>query len=259
MRVVTWNVNSVRARIDRVYSWLKRNQPDVVCLQEVKTTRNSYPYRELELAGYRSVVHGQKTYNGVAILSRHPIEDVQRGWTPGEDEDTDEARLIAATIQGVRIVSAYIPNGHRPGTEKFVYKLGWLERLRDSYLPDGFDPDAPLLVCGDFNVAPHDLDVHDPALWENTTICHPQVRMRMQRVLDFGLTDTFRHLHPEEPGAFTWWDYRNQALENNLGVRIDFILATDPMLARLERAWTDRDERAGQKPSDHAPVLAEFS
>ena len=134
-----------------------------------------------------------------------------------------------------------------------------LERLRDSYLPDHCTPDTPLLVCGDFNVAPHDLDVHDPALWENTTICHPQVRMRMQRVLDFGLTDTFRHLHPDAPGAFTWWDYRNQALENNLGVRIDFILATDPMIARLERAWTDRDERAGKKPSDHAPVLAEFS
>lgn len=263
MKIATWNVNSVRARCERVYQWLKQQRPDILCLQETKCVDGAFPNREFELLGYKSVFYGQKSYNGVAILSPHPIEDVFYGFVnedpsadPGEDE---QARLIAATIQGVRVVSAYVPNGTRVGSANFDYKLDWMDRLRDAYLADHFDPGDDLILCGDFNVAPTDEDVWAPDLWSNSIICHDDVRSRFERILDFGFTETFRSLHPEQQGAYTWWDYTRGSVQQNKGVRIDFILATDSMQARLEETWIDLEERKQKKPSDHAPLVATFT
>lgn len=258
MKVVTWNVNSVRARIDRVYQWIKQHRPDVVCLQETKCADGAFPRREFELLGYRAVFHGQKTYNGVAILSPHAIEDTSRGFADGGPGEDEQARLIAATVCGVRVISAYVPNGKRVGSAHFDYKLRWLERLRDEYLDARHSPDEPLLLCGDFNVAPTDEDVWSPTHWRDTILTDPGVRRAFERVRDFGLADTFRQHHPEAEGAFSWWDYRRGSFTKNLGVRIDFVLATAPMAARCVGASIDREERAGRKPSDHAPVLALF-
>ena len=258
MKVVTWNVNSVRARIDRVYQWIQQHRPDVLCLQETKCVDGAFPRREFELLGYQAVVHGQKTYNGVAILSPHELEDPLVGFEGGGPGEDDQARLVAATVCGVRVLSAYVPNGKRVGDPAFRYKLGWFARLR-GYLEARHAPDEPLLVCGDFNVAPTDADVWSPERWAGTILCHDKVRAAFDELRGFGLIDTFRHHHPAREGAFSWWDYRGRSLAENRGARIDFVLATSPMRARCARARIDREERAGPKPSDHAPVIATFT
>lgn len=260
MKIATWNVNSIRARLDNLYAWLKHHEPDVVCIQESKCMDHLFPWKELELLRYRAVYHGQSRYNGVAILSRHPIEHVYKGFVDGAPTGQDpQARLIAATVLDTRILSAYVPNGSEVGSKHFDYKLRWLRRLRDDYLDRLHTPEQPLLLCGDFNIAPSDLDVWNAALWKDSIITHEDARRAFEHVLDFGLHDTFRHLHPEVTDAFSWWDYSKQGFAENRGVRIDSIYATRPLLERCTSVTIDTEERARSKPSDHAPILATFS
>jgi exodeoxyribonuclease-3 len=254
MIVATWNVNSIRAREPRLLEWLALRAPDVVCLQELKVTDEDFPAEQLEKAGYHAAAFGQKTYNGVAILSRTKPKDVRRGF--GDDRLDEQARLIAATVRGIRIVSAYVPNGDIVGSEKYNYKREWLAGLR-GYLQEHQLAEEKLLLCGDLNIAPAEIDVAEPHLWGNSVLFHPEMRNEFQQLLDSGLIDVFRRHHP---GAleYSWWDYQRLAFPRNHGLRIDHILATSPAAERCDAAWIDRDARKGKKPSDHAPVLAEF-
>lgn len=255
MKLASWNVNSIRARLDRVVPWLQATQPDVLCLQELKTEEKDFPLEAFTALGYASVQVCQKTYNGVAILSRRPISDVRCGLD--DDEEDQQARLIAGTVEGLRILSAYVPNGQAVGSDKFAYKLRWLERL-GRYLERHHERSTPLVLCGDFNVAPEERDVCDPVVWAQETLFHVDARRALERVRAWGLVDTFR-LHHEEANVYSWWDYRMLAFPKNRGLRIDHIFASESLARRCESAWIDRDARKGKQPSDHAPVLATFT
>lgn len=254
MRLASWNVNSFRAREERLLRWLSARKPDLVCLQELKVEDEAFPFAKVEAAGYRAAVLGQRTYNGVAILAKTELMEV----TKGIDDLVDDlqARLITARVGGLRVVNVYVPNGAEVGTDKWAYKLEWLKRLR-AYLDRRFDPREPLVLCGDFNVAPEPRDVHDPRAWEASVLFHKNARAALQKVLAFGFQDTLR-LHTQEPGLYSWWDYRRLAFPKNRGLRIDLILATAKVAASCTAASIDRDERKGKQPSDHAPVLAEL-
>lgn len=254
MLIATWNVNSIRARESRLLDWLAQRKPDVVCLQELKVADEEFPADQLESAGYHSAVCGQKTYNGVALLSRIQPKEIQRGF--GDSRFDDQARLIAATIRGYRVVSAYVPNGDVVGSEKYEYKTDWLAALRD-YLHERNLPKEKLILCGDLNIAPAEIDVAQPELWGGSVLCHAEMQDEFQQLLDAGLTDVFRMHHPDD-AQYSWWDYRGLAFPRNNGLRIDHVLATQPAAKRCTDAWIDRDARKGKKPSDHAPVLAEF-
>ncbi|MBN2370943.1 MAG: exodeoxyribonuclease III [Vicinamibacteria bacterium] len=254
MKIATWNVNSVKARCERLISWLARRKPDIVCIQEIKTTEERFPREAFDRAGYHAVVLGQKTYNGVAILARERPDDVVRGLDDGVDDS--QARLISAWIAGVRVLSAYAPNGFEVGSEKWRYKLAWLDRLR-RHLEERYDRFEPLVLCGDFNVAPEARDVHDPAAWEGSVLFHQDARQALRAIVDWGLDDVFR-LHHAESGCYSWWDYRMLAFPRNMGLRIDHILASQQMAAKCVDAAIDREERKGKLPSDHTPVIAEF-
>jgi exodeoxyribonuclease-3 len=255
MRIATWNVNSIRARQLRLNAWLEKHSPDVLCLQELKVEEAKYPRAELAALGYVSAINAQKTYNGVAILSRHPMTAVEVGLADGVEDP--QARLVAATVLGVRIISVYVPNGQSLTSDKWPYKLAWLKRLR-TWLDKHETKDQPLALCGDFNVAPEAIDTHDPALWEGETLFHPLAREALQNVSDFGLVDTFRAQHPGEANLFSWWDYRMLGFPKNEGLRIDHILATPPLATRCTQSVIDREERKGDAPSDHAPVVSTF-
>lgn len=257
MLIATWNVNSIRMRQERLAAWLARERPDVVCLQEIKVPDADFPRAELEAAGWHLAVFGQKAYNGVAILSREPLTDVQTGLA--DDEEDDEARLLAARTAGgkVRVVNVYVPNGRTVGCDKWFYKLKWLERLR-RWLERHARSDEPLVLCGDFNVAPEDRDVARPDEWRETVLCHGEARKGLRDVMEWGLVDTIR-LHHHEQGPYSWWDYRMLGFAKGNGLRIDHILATAPLAERCTKAYVVRDERKGKQPSDHAPVVAEFS
>lgn len=248
-------MNSLRARLERVLAWLASAAPDVLCLQELKLPDADFPTAAIEALGYHAVVHGQRTYNGVAILSRQPAADVTRGLLDGVEND--QARLISARVAGVRICSAYFPNGGEVDSDKFAYKLAWMQRLRAHLVAHG-NPDEPFLLCGDMNVAPDDRDVARPEEWNDTVLCHPASRAGLREVLEWGLTDTFRQ-HHAEGGFYSWWDYRQLGFPKNNGLRIDFVLATASMAARCTAAAIDREARKGKQPSDHAPVIATFS
>lgn len=254
MLIATWNVNSVRAREERLLRWLEGKQPDVLCLQELKTLEEGFPFEAVADAGYQAAAYGQKTYNGVAILARTAPADVIRGFGGGDDDP--QARLIAATVEGVRIISAYVPNGSTVGSEKYEYKLAWLERL-GAYLERLDLADDPVVLCGDINIAPEERDVNRPEEWQGTVLFNDEMRAQFQGLLDLGLVDTFR-LHRPEEGLYSWWDYRQLGFPRNNGLRIDHILASRATAERCFDAAIDRDERKGQKPSDHAPVLAWF-
>ncbi|MFO7156885.1 MAG: exodeoxyribonuclease III [Pseudomonadota bacterium] len=251
MWIATWNVNSIRARRERLLAWLERRSPDVVLLQELKCQLSDLEAIDLAGLGYHVAANTQRTYNGVAILSKTPLEDVVMGLQ--DDVEDPQARLVAATTRGIRFLSAYVPNGSEVSSEKWAYKLQWLERLR-LHLERHYDPGMPLVLGGDFNVAPDERDVHDPAEWETTVLFHPEARQAYRRLLDWGLEDTFR-IHNQEPGTYSWWDYRMLAFPKNRGLRIDLILATRPLRERVAESFVDRDERKGKQPSDHAPVL----
>jgi exodeoxyribonuclease-3 len=255
MLLATWNVNSIRARLDRLLAWLDRGRPDAVCLQEIKVPDEEFPFEPLRARGYHAVVHGQPTYNGVAILCRSAPGEAASGLEDGVDDD--QARFVTAVVEGVRLVSAYVPNGQVVGSDKWAYKLLWLERLR-AWLDRAARPDEPLAVAGDFNVAPEDRDVARPEEWRDSVLCHPHARRGLGNVLDWGLADAIR-LHHEGPGPWTWWDYRMLAFPRDNGLRIDHVFLSRPLVERCPRAWVDRDERKGRLPSDHAPVLVELT
>ena len=255
MKLATWNVNSIRARLERVLDWIDRQKPDVLCLQETKVEDAAFPADEIRKRGYEIAHHGQRTYNGVAILSRTPLEDVLFGFVDGEDEA--QARLVAATTGGVRVMSVYVPNGESTDSPKYEYKLGWMKRLR-AYLEARVSADAPAILCGDFNVAPGPLDVYDPKAWEGRVLFSAPERRAFQALLDTGVIDLVRTMHPSEP-MFSWWDYRMLAFPKGRGLRIDHLLVTPALQRRATASGVDRDSRKGKQPSDHAAVWAEIT
>jgi len=253
MKLVTWNVNSLNVRMPRVVELLEAHRPDLVLLQETKCAPDAFPALELEAAGYRSMHHSGGRWAGVAILAREEPADVAVG-LPGEPA-VDEARWIEATVGGLRAVSVYVPNGRAPGTPTYEDKLRFLDAMAKRI---GELSDAPLVVAGDFNVCPTDLDVYDPAAFVGSTHVTPAERERFQALLDAGTVDAFRELHPDEPG-FTWWDYRQGHFHRGMGLRIDAHLVSPPLAPRIAHCGIDRDLRKGTKPSDHAPLLLELT
>ena len=254
MKIATWNVNSLKVRLPHVLEWLAANQPDVLVLQEIKQVTEAFPSDEFTAAGYQSIASGQKTYNGVAVISRtEPLDPVFEF----PDFDDPQRRVLAATIDGVRVVNLYIPNGSEVGSEKYAYKLNWLSTLRD-FLADELTRHEKLVVLGDFNIAPADEDVYDPEKWGDAVLCSPAEREALQALLELGLTDVFRNFeHPEK--TFSWWDYRAAGFRRNAGLRIDLILTTDALTSTCTASYVDKEPRGWERPSDHAPVLAEFS
>ena len=255
MILAAWNVNSLNVRLPRLLAWLGANKPDVVCLQETKLEDHRFPVVDIASAGYAAHFAGQKTYNGVAILARQglPVADVAVG-IPGLADD--QKRVIAATVAGVRVIDFYVPNGQSVDSDKYRYKLDWCAAAA-AYLRDVLSRHADVAVMGDFNVAPEDRDVHDPALWAGQVLCTDAERAAFRAFLAAGLKDSFR-LFDQPPATFSWWDYRQLAFPKNHGLRIDHILLSAPLAARCAASRIDRNERKGEKPSDHAPVLVEL-
>lgn len=255
MKLYSWNVNSIGVRLERLLRFLEREKPDVLCLQELKCVDEKFPTEAIRQAGYRATVHGQKTYNGVAVLTREEPQAVTRGFGDGGDDGA--ARFLGVTVRGVRVYSAYVPNGQAVGSEKYAYKLEWLRRLR-AYLDGHYTGQSSVIVAGDFNVAPEDRDVHDPKAWHEQILCSTAERRALAHVCGFGLQDTYRKL-VAEGGHYSWWDYRMLGFPKNRGLRIDLILATAPLHGECRAVFIDRDERKGAQPSDHAPVGADFA
>ncbi|WP_211465211.1 exodeoxyribonuclease III [Collimonas silvisoli] len=250
-KLATWNVNSLKVRLPQVLQWLTDNPVDVLALQETKLTDDKFPAAEIEAAGYHVVFSGQKTYNGVAILSRHPITDVVKNNPLYEDL---QQRIIAATIDGMRIVCAYIPNGQSPDSEKYQYKLKWLDALHD-WLQEECKQHPKLALMGDYNIAPEDRDVHDPAAWVGQNLVSPPERAAFARLQGLELTDAFRMFEQPEK-LFSWWDYRQMGFRLNRGMRIDHILLSPPLAAQCSACVIDKVPRKWEQPSDHAPVIA---
>jgi exodeoxyribonuclease-3 len=254
MKLATWNVNSLPVRLPHLLDWVERSRPDVVCLQETKVEDSKFPAAALAAAGYQSSFVGQKAYNGVAILSRALLTDVRFG-IPGLEDD--QKRVISARADGIRVVCAYVPNGQAVGTEKYEYKLKWLRVFAD-WLQGELARHPNLVVLGDYNVAPEDRDVHDPRRWQGQVLCSEPERAGFRRLLQLGLKDGFRLFdQPEE--SFTWWDYRLNAFKRNMGLRIDHILVSPALAAECRSCVIDQAPRALERPSDHAPVVADFA
>jgi exodeoxyribonuclease-3 len=252
VKIATWNINSVRARVDRLIEWLKTRDPDVVCLQETKCTDDQFPTLEVHAAGYAPHLFGQKSYNGVAILSKRPVTELRRNL----GNDDEQSRVIAGSISGVSVVGLYAPNGQSLGSDAFEYKLNWYAALT-RWL--AFAKGTPTLLCGDFNVAPAELDVYDVPLFTGQTLFSPKERAALEALKSaHGLVDLFREKHPDVPG-YSWWDYRELGFPKNKGLRIDHFLVTTDLLARCTSVEVDREARKGKQPSDHAPVIATFS
>ncbi len=254
VKIVSWNINSLRKRQERLLAWLAETQPDVVCLQETKCTDEQFPAVALRAAGYYSAFHGQKSYNGVAILSKTELHDVRASLC--DEEEDPQARVIAATVSGVRVYSIYAPNGQSVGSPAYAYKLKWYVRLASCLKDEGTT--KPLAICGDYNVAPADEDIYDPALWRGAIMCSDAERAAFAQLCAVGLEDTLRLHHPEA-GIFTWWDYRMLSFPKNLGLRIDAVLASRELEKCCTASGVYREMRKGKEPSDHAPIWAEFS
>lgn len=253
MIIASWNINGIRARLERLLGWLQQARPHVVCLQETKCEDDKFPRAEFESLGYRVQTFGQKSYNGVAIASLLELQSVQRG-LPGTD--LDQARYLAATVGELRVHCVYVPNGREVGSEQYQHKLAWLDVLRRE-LHQQVSAGAQTLVCGDFNVAPEPIDVHDVSVWQGRIHFSQPEREAMRALLDVGLVDVVRKLHPDEP-LYTWWDYRMLAFPKNHGLRIDHMLATPELSQRVKQAYVDRQARKGKQPSDHAPVVVQL-
>jgi exodeoxyribonuclease-3 len=254
MKLATWNVNSLKVRLPHVLDWLVANPVDVLCLQETKQQDADFPHAELQAAGYHSVFSGQKTYNGVAILSRTPASDVQMGIANFVDE---QKRVIAATFGDVRVVCVYIPNGQAVDSDKYYYKLGWLAALRD-WLEQELIRYPKLVLLGDYNIAPEDRDVHDPVLWQGNVLVSEAERIQFQKLIKLGLHDSFR-LFEQTEKSFTWWDYRMMAFRRNHGMRIDHILVSKVLVAQCKGCVIDKTPRKLERPSDHTPVVIELA
>jgi exodeoxyribonuclease-3 len=253
MKIATWNVNSIIARLPIVTRWLESAQPDVLCLQELKCIDEKFPLAEFRELGYHAEVFGQRTYNGVAILSRNPGTDVQRGFA--NEEEGAHSRLIAATVNGVRVINVYIPNGQMVGSDKYRFKLEWMQRLHRFF--DVHKNAEPVLLCGDFNVAPEERDVHDPVMWEGRILFSMREREALEQVKSWGFEDAFR-LHTQDAGHFSWWDYRQGAFRRDAGLRIDHIWVSDPLARACRESWIDKEPRTWERPSDHTPVVGVF-
>jgi exodeoxyribonuclease-3 len=250
MKLATWNVNSLKVRLPQLLEWLAQTRPDVICLQETKLEDAKFPRAEVEAAGYAAAFSGQKTYNGVAILARAPLEDVSHGFPQ------EQKRMLAATVAGVRVICVYCPNGQAVGSEKYEYKLQWFAQLR-AWLRDELARHAQLAVLGDFNVAPEDRDVHDPKAWEGQVHVSAPERAAFGGLLELGLADAFR-LFPQPEKSFSWWDYRRMGFRRNAGLRIDQILLSAPLAQRCTACTIDRAPRKLERPSDHTPVIAQL-
>lgn len=255
VRLATWNVNSLKARLGRVEQWLADVQPDVVCMQETKLADSAFPTMAFSALGYESAHHGEGRWNGVAILSRVGLDEVAFGFADTADADP-EARLMWATCGDTRVGTLYVPNGRAVGHEVYHHKLDWLGRLR-AHLDGACDPGLPIVLCGDFNIAPNDVDVWDPAAFEGATHVSEAEREALARLEEWGLHDVFRTLRPE-PGLFSWWDYRAGNFHKRLGMRIDLVMASQPLVEGARFAIIDRNARKGRQPSDHAPVIVDF-
>jgi exodeoxyribonuclease-3 len=254
-RIATWNVNSIRAREAAVLEWLQERRPEVLCMQETKVSDEQFPAEPFRKLGYEVATHGQKGYNGVAIVTTEPLQDVARGFG-GPEDDEEGARLLAATVRGVRIHSAYVPNGKVVGSPAYESKLRWLAGLR-SLLESRYTAADRIAVCGDFNIAADERDVHDPWFWKTQVLFHPTGREALRCFCDFGLADTFR-LHHEEGGKYSWWDYRQGAFQKDWGLRIDYVFVSRGLAPLCDAAWIDRAPRGKPSPSDHAPVVSSF-
>jgi len=250
LKLATWNVNSLAVRLPQLLAWLAAHPVDAIVLQETKLTDDKFPHAELAEAGYRAQWFGQRTYNGVAILARDEIDAVVRNVPGFEDE---QARVITASVRGLRLVGAYFPNGQAPGTDKFAYKMRWLDALR-AWLRTELAAHPKLVLLGDYNIAPEDRDVHDPAAWLGQIHCTPQERAHFRALLDLGLHDAFR-LFDQPPKSWSWWDYRNLAFRRNQGLRIDHILVSEALRAQVRACSIDKEPRKAERPSDHAPVI----
>lgn len=251
MKLATWNVNSLKVRLPHLLQWLEENPVDVLCLQETKLTDDKFPLAEINAAGYHAVFTGQKTYNGVAILSRHPIQDVVKNNPRFADE---QQRIIAATIEGMRIICAYVPNGQMVDSDKYVYKMSWLTSLRE-WLSEELRTHEQLAILGDYNIAPEDRDVHDPVAWAGQIHCSDRERAALASLVELGLCDSFR-LFEQPEKSYSWWDYRQLAFRRNRGLRIDHILLSPQLAKRCVACTIDRNPRTWEQPSDHTPVVA---
>ena len=254
MKIATWNVNSLNVRLPHVLDWLAANKPDALCLQETKQEDSKFPYEALKEAGYQAIHSGQKTYNGVAIISPHQIDEVHMGIPNFADE---QKRLIAATINGVRIICVYIPNGQAVGSDKYAYKLSWLKAFTP-WLESEISKHTQLALLGDYNIAPEDIDCHDPAAWMGQVLVSEPEREAFKALIDLGLQDSFR-LFEKGEGQFSWWDYRMAGFRRNLGMRIDHILTTPALSKASTASYIDKAPRKLERPSDHTPVVLEFN
>lgn len=251
MKIASWNVNSLKVRLPHLIAWLEEQQPDALCLQELKLEDHNFPVAEIAAAGYQAVFSGQKTYNGVALLSRHPIDQVCVGNPHFPDE---QKRLIAGTVNGTRVICSYMPNGQAVGSDKYEYKLRWLDALI-AWVGDELSSHDQLALCGDYNIAPDDRDVHDPKSWAGQILCSEPERNAFQRLIGLGMADSFR-LFDQPEKTFSWWDYRMLGFQKNKGLRIDHILLSNTLASRCTAAGIDRAPRKLERPSDHAPVWA---
>jgi exodeoxyribonuclease-3 len=253
--IATFNVNGIRARKDLLLNWIRAASPEVLCLQETKAQEKDFPFSDFEELGYHVAYRGQKSFNGVALLSRQEISQVVTD-LPGDTPEA-QARVVAAQVAGIQIFNTYVPQGQEVGAPAFEHKLEFLGRVK-SWLAESFSPDQPLIWLGDLNIAPTDMDVHDPKRMEGKVTCHPEERRLLKEIMDWGLTDLFRLHHPDKV-QYTFWDYRLPAsFKRNLGWRIDFILATKSLAGACHKAWVDTEPRGLNKPSDHTPMLAEL-
>lgn len=255
MILASWNVNSISIRLPQLLAWLQENKPNVVCLQETKTVDEKFPEESLKEAGYYSAFYGQKSYNGVAILSDTPIENVERNFagTP----TPDEARFLKAKVNSVTVLNAYVPNGGWVGSKKYDYKLKWLSSLQ-KYLDDSVARQEKVILCGDFNIAPEDIDIYNPAKHVGEIMCSDAERAALEAIRGWGFHDSFR-MHVKETGHYTWWDYRLLGFKRKMGFRIDHIWISAPLTSGCQRAWIDVEPRRAERPSDHTPILVEVN
>ncbi len=253
MKIATWNVNSLKVRLPHVLEWLANVQPDILSLQEIKMETKNFPHKELAEAGYEAIASGQKTYNGVATLAKIPQTETATDF-PGYDDP--QRRILVSTIDGVRVLNLYIPNGQEVGSEKYAYKMQWLENMQ-AFVKDQLSKYPKMIILGDFNIAPDDADVYDPKRWEGRILCSDQERDALQKTMALGLQDAFR-LFEQPPETFSWWDYRTRAFSGNRGLRIDLILTSAAIAKQAKACWVDIEPRTWERPSDHTPVILEF-
>jgi len=253
MKIASWNVNSLKVRLEHVLKWSQQHSPDVLAIQETKLTDENFPKKAIEKAGYHVVYSGQPTYNGVAIISTSEATDVI---TDIQGLDDPQRRILAATIDDVRIINLYVVNGSEPDSEKYQYKMHWLEKVTE-FIDEQIQVYENVVVLGDFNIAPDERDVYDANYWRGKILCTDKEREKLENILDLGFDDSFRLLH-DGAGHYSWWDYRMAGFQRNLGLRIDLILTNEPMSEMLTSAYIDKEPRAWERPSDHTPVVAEF-